>query len=355
MAFLFGDLSYLYGANKFQNMTKNGYDYEREFVVPSNDRTGYDARHGIVRKYHDANAKIILLAPIGNLGFYRGGGIVTAIKGINWELVREVIFGKQNGQWYFFVVMWRISTPSMVNQASLKVKSYMSLAIHSQMPWREYARQQLHPYIFVNKFTNPDNIIKNFGAQLRQAGYGKLTMSQGQKQVIAEWADFADQDLVETAKLVESIAESQAALAIDVDGAVEAFWKDEEDQEMQNVEYTPYVPRAQRAPKRKYQSVHMAQYNVTFEPALPKRMKTQPLRDFPAMGPSTTDYSHRTSKNLHLAMAARKDKRLQVVNYRRNMDPMDFIFRYFPLLIFNRFPRTCYLMFPVIKMNLCTN
>lgn len=342
MAFLFGDLGYLYGANKYDYMSKNGYDSNREFIVASNDTTGYDARHGIVKKYNDANAKIILLAPIGNLGFYRGGGLVSAIKAINWDLVREVIFGKQDGQWYFFVNMWRISTPSMVNQSSLKIKSYMSLAIHSQMPWREYAKEQLFPYIRVNKYTDPDTIMRNFGAQLRQAGYGKISMGDGQKQVISEWAGFADQDLVETARLVESIAASQAALAMDVQGAVEAFWQDEEDQEMQNVEYTPYAPRALRAPKRKYQSVHVAQYNMTFEPAEPKRQRYQ-AKPFTAMGPANTDYGQRTWKSLRNSIAERKNKRLEVVNFRRNMDPMDSIFRYFPLLIFNWFPGTSYL------------
>lgn len=328
MPFLFGDLAYLYGENKFEYMSKNGYDMEREFIEPSTDRTGYDARHGIVRKFHHANAKVILLAPIGNLGFYKGGGIPTAISGVNWELVREIRFGRQDGQWYILVIMWRISTPAMANQAALKIRNYMSLAIDSRMPYKEYMKDQLFPLIFVNKYTNPSNIMKVFGAQLRLSGYGKTEMRQGNLDVISEWSDFADQDLAETAAIVEqNFVNSQIAQALDVSGAIEAFWQDEEDQEMIEAGVVPDTPK--RGTKRRFS---LTKYGAEFEPAEVPNKRMFQVKP----GPSTTDKESRTWKHLKLSMDKRKNKRLEIVNYRRDMDPMDSIFRYFPLLMFNQ-------------------
>lgn len=326
MAFLFGDLAYLYGENRFDYMSKNGYDYDKKFIEASNDRSGYDYRHGIVRKFNPANSKTFLLAPIGDLAFYRSGGLPQALEAVDWTLVDQVILGKQNGQWYFIVKMHRIATPSMANKASIKLNNYMSLALDSRMAWYETAKQQLFPFIVVRNFTYVPSVIMNFGAQLRTHGYGRPKLTLAQKYIVEQWSEFSEQELITSLQLVESKQEIQR----EVEAATAAFMLDEEDEEMRNVEYTPYTPRAMRAPKRKYQQVHLAEYNATWEPAVKqnKPMKLEPkVRSFNHMGPTHTDFGQRTWKSLKTSMDNRKNKRLQVVNFKRGMDPMDSIFR----------------------------
>lgn len=180
-----------YGSEWRNFTTKNNFDLNGKYVECSRDRTGYDFTHGIVKKFHTVNSKMILFAPVGPLKLYRSS-LPKALEAIKWGVVQSIIIGRKAGQWYILVKCYRIATPGIANTSALQLQNYLSVAVDSRMEIRRAMFEELYPCITFDSSSDPTYFTKRWGALLRQRGFGREIRT-----VESMWDDFDEEELKE--------------------------------------------------------------------------------------------------------------------------------------------------------------
>lgn len=307
----------LYGIEVYSYLSKNGNDRTGRFIRASKDNTGVDEMHGRVRIFNKANSKQFIFTPVstGPLKMWGATSLPQALRRVDWEKIRKIIIGRDKGVWNFYVQSYNILTPSMANKFGLKLDNYLSLAVDSRMEPERVFMENSWPRFVATESVDPSQFIQSFGAQLRQRGWGRAAVEV--RQMAAAMDDDAEYaEAVDDYEYGEVLDDYEYGVGLDTYEQPEVL-----------------VSHPVRPPAPLMPSVHVRKRHYVDEdqpgPSTKVFVKESRKRQW-IPGPSAVDDPEerhkRLKRELFQSYKSRQQKRLEIANYHRGLDPHDFIY-----------------------------